>query len=515
MRMSIPKVVGLEQEYAITVKGAPDLSPYQASCALVNAYARQLGLRQPQMAILWDYAHETPYQDIRGPLFGKSARQEVASKEDNLAINAPLPNGARLYTDHAHPEYSTPECLTAREAVACDKAGERILCAALTALREAMPGLAVQLFKNNIDHQGHSFGCHENYLLAAAAHEKYFVRHPDRLLAFLVPFLVTRQIYAGAGRISAQAPASFQISQRADFMATIFGLETTHNRPLINTRAEHHADPQAFRRLHLILGDANMCEVAAFLKISTCQLVLLMLEDDFLRLDCRLQDPLAAMHQISRNFTHAVALADGRSLTPIELQERFWEQAAAYCQTLAPEAAAPWQEVLQTWQEVLQGLKQLRLARSGDLEDDPAGLRQRLDWVLKLWLLSRHRRQKNLAWDNPALRILDVHYHDINPQAGLFYHLQQQGQTQRLLTEAEIDHFVRFPPDTTRAYFRGQCLSRFPEEVFLVNWEVVGFNHGRVHRLVPLLNPLKGTKAHCADLFDRARSSQELVALLH
>ncbi|MGQ9921081.1 MAG: proteasome accessory factor PafA2 family protein, partial [Desulfobacca sp.] len=412
------------------------------------------------------------------------------------------------------PEYSTPECLTAREVVACDKAGERILLAALAALRETMPTLVVHLFKNNIDHQGHSFGCHENYLMAAAAHEDNFVRHPDRLLSSLVPFLVSRQIVAGAGKLSAHAPAPFQISQRADFMETIFGLETTHNRPLINTRAEHHADPQVYRRLHLILGDANMCEVAAFLKISTCQLVLMMLEDDFLRVDCRLQDPLAAMQQISRRWDAPVALADGRNATAVELQEMFWEQAAAYCQTLGPEAAAPWQEVLTTWYEALQGLKQLRLSVSGDLEDDPAGLRQRLDWVLKLWLLSRYRQEKNLAWDNPALRILDVQYHNIAPQSGLFYHLQQQGQTQRLCTDAEIDHYVQFPPDTTRAYFRGHCLARYPEEVFLVNWEVVGFDHGRIHRLVPLLNPLKGTRAQCAELFARAPNSQELLNLL-
>ncbi len=198
--MSIPKVIGIEQEYAIDVKGETDLSVFQASSMLVNAYARKAGLRGPGTQILWDYGHETPFRDIRGELFGKKTGQEITRDDDNLLINAILPNGARLYTDHAHPEYSTPECLSARDAVACDKAGEKILLEALLEAKEITPSTTITLYKNNVDHQGHSYGCHENYLMEAAAHEEYLVKSPEKAQRTLIPFLVTRQIFAGAGK---------------------------------------------------------------------------------------------------------------------------------------------------------------------------------------------------------------------------------------------------------------------------------------------------------------------------
>ena len=169
--MSIPKVIGIEQEYAIHIKGDPSLSPYEASCMLVNAYARSLGLREPGMRTLWDYAHETPYEDIRGRLHRKSPNQQVVHEEDNLRINAGLPNGARFYTDHAHPEYSTAECISARHALACDKAGEIVLRKAVAELRSLCPEIGILLYKNNSDYKGHSYGCHENYLMNAQAHE--------------------------------------------------------------------------------------------------------------------------------------------------------------------------------------------------------------------------------------------------------------------------------------------------------------------------------------------------------
>ena len=260
--MGIPKVIGIEQEYAIQIKGDPALSAFEVSCMLVNAYARSVGLREPGMRMLWDYAHETPYEDIRGRLFRKSVTRQVVSDEDNLRINAGLPNGARLYTDHAHPEYSTAECRSARQALACDKAGETVLRKAVAEVKALCPEVGVTLYKNNSDHQGHSYGCHENYLMDADAHEHRIAgdaRGTDRVL---IPFLVTRQVFAGAGKVGSEAAhsrnACYQVSQRADFMENLWGLETTYARPIINTRSEHHADAERFRRLHLILGDANM-----------------------------------------------------------------------------------------------------------------------------------------------------------------------------------------------------------------------------------------------------------------
>ena len=212
--MSIPKVVGIEEEYAIHMYGDHGFTPFQASCAMVNAYARKAGLRKPGTAVLWDYGHETPFNDIRGRLFGKNTGQESLSEEENIRINTILPNGARLYTDHAHPEYSTPECLSARDAVACDRAGELVLRQALAGMRELLGMSKVELFKNNIDYQGHSYGCHENYLMDAEAHQECFVRSPEKAVRTLVPFLVTRQLYAGTGRIGSERPGEAAVRRR-------------------------------------------------------------------------------------------------------------------------------------------------------------------------------------------------------------------------------------------------------------------------------------------------------------
>ncbi len=328
--MSVPKVVGIEEEYAIQMQGGHGLTPFQASCSLVNAYARKSGLRAPGTRIIWDYGHETPFNDFRGGLFGKNTGQEVISHEENIRINAILPNGARLYSDHAHPEYSTPECLSARDAVACDKAGELILCEALTAIRETIPTLKIGLFKNNIDHQGHSYGCHENYLMEAEAHDDCLTRNPGKALRSLVPFLVTRQLFTGAGRVGSEKGGKmgspYLISQRAHFIETVFGLETMYARPIINTRAEHHADPKRFRRLHLILGDANMSEFAGFLKIGCAQIALQMLEDDFSTEDFTLKDPVRSLRKVAE-FDFVLELADGRTVGALDIQRAFLDKA--------------------------------------------------------------------------------------------------------------------------------------------------------------------------------------------
>jgi proteasome accessory factor PafA2 len=516
--MSIPKVVGIEEEYALKVKGTDQLNPFQASCFLINSYARKKGLRESDVSILWDYGHETPFQDIRGGMFGKTTGQEIISETDNLRINTLLPNGARLYTDHAHPEYSTPECISAKDVVACDKAGELILLEALEAMRHELPSTEVSLFKNNIDHQGHSYGCHENYLIDAEAHEDHFIRDPEKAVRRLVPFLVTRHVIAGAGKVGGESDETrgtgYQISQRSDFLENVFGLETMYSRPIVNTRDEHHADPKRFRRLHLILGDANMCEFAAFLKIGTTQLVLQMMEDGFLDDRLALQDPLTAVKQISVDYRASVDLADGRRLNGIELQRAFLEQATEYVAkghgSDIPEADL----ILDYWAYALDGLDALKLSDQLKLEDDPLELTRRLDWVLKLWIMNRYNQGKDRPWDSPRLRILDLQYHNIIPQEGVFARMQAQGLTERILSDSDISWFINEPPSDTRAHFRGKCIEKFPKEVYLVNWEVVGFDHGDVHRMVPLLNPLKGTREQCRDMLERSTNSRELMAYL-
>jgi proteasome accessory factor A len=516
--MSIPKILGLEQEYAIKIDGEENLSAFDASCMLVNAYARRLGLRDPQVNILWDYAHETPCQDIRGDLFGKNAGQQIIGEKENKLINACLPNGARFYTDHAHPEYSTPECLSALNTVACDKAGEMILSKGLKLIGNVLPSTNITLYKNNTDHHGHSYGSHENYLMAADTHEAILITQPQKALKALIPFLVTRQIFAGSGKVGKKdynnSGSFYQISQRADYMENLFGLETMYARPLINTRREHHCDQKKFRRLHLILGDANMCEFAGFLKMGSTQIILQMIEDDFIKRDLTLADPIYAVKQISNKFDCAVELADGRKLTAAQIQMELFEYAQKFKQANRNECVPDIDFILKCWSLALDGLARLKLTDDLVIEDDPLQLSRRLDWILKLWIINRYRQAQNCDWDHPLLNVLDFQYHNIDKKEGIFYRTQAQNFTERILTDDEIEGFVHFAPDNTRAWFRGKCIEKFFKEIYLVNWEVVGFDQGDIYRMVPLLNPLKGTRGHYQEIFDRSENARELIALL-
>lgn len=516
--MSIPKVVGIEQEYAINVKGIDGMSPFQASCFLVNSYARKTGVRDPGVRMLWDYGHETPYRDIRGELFGKKAGQEIVGEEENLKINAALPNGARFYTDHAHPEYSTPECLSAQDVIACDKAGEIILREAVEAGRKVLPSLEFTILKNNVDYQGHSYGCHENYLIDADVHEELFVRNPQKALQGIVPFLVTRQIFAGAGKVGGESPETrdvrFQISQRADFMEAIFGLETMYARPIVNTRQEHHADAARYRRLHLILGDANMSEFAAVLKVGATQMVLQMMEDGFWDEDLALGDPVKSVKLVSAEFDRPLELTDGRRLSPMAIQRKFLERAQQY---RGQERGAPVPDadlILSMWEDALDGLEGLKLSADLTIEEDPAHLSMKLDWTAKLWLMGRYRQGKARGWNIADVRVLDLQYHNISSKDGIFGKLYDQGLTERILSEDRIRRFVNEAPEDTRAYFRGKCIEKFPQEIFTVNWEVVGFDHGEVRRVVPLLDPLRGTKAEFEEKIERSQHSRELMAMI-
>jgi Pup amidohydrolase len=514
--MGIPKVIGIEQEYAIQLKGDPGLTAFEASCMLINAYARSVGLREPGMQILWDYAHETPYEDIRGRLFRKSSTQQVVADEDNLRINAGLPNGARLYTDHAHPEYSTAESRSARQALACDKAGEIVLRKAVAQLRALCPEIGVTLYKNNSDLKGHSYGCHENYLMDARAHDGCIARNSDTAVRVLIPFLATRQVFAGAGKVGSEASHSsqtvYQVTQRADFIENLFGLETMYARPIVNTRAEHHADARRFRRLHVILGDANMCEVASFLKLGSTQIVLQMMEDGFIGDDWSLKDPVQAIRRMSVNYQTPVEMSDGRQLTAVQIQRLFLEKAEDFKGSAGAAVIPDYEKILSVWSNVLHGLDGLRLSSDFDIEDDPGDLVRKLDWVLKLWLVNRYRQARDNAWDHPLLPVLDLQYHRVDSLEGLFYKLQRDEMSDRICDDEEINRYVEQAPDDTRAYFRSRCIQQYAKEMFLLNWEVVGFDHGEIHRMVPLLNPLKGTREQFEELFAYAGDSRALIS---
>ena len=299
--MAIPKVFGIETEYGITAAGSPDFNPVLASSILISTYAGSL------RRIRWDYEQESPLRDARG--FEPVPAREGTDEDLGLA-NVILPNGSRYYVDHAHPEYSTPECITPRDLVVHDKAGERILERSLAEVARELPtGPKLSIYKNNSDGKGNSYGTHENYLVDRATPFGDIVRD-------LTPFFVSRQVFTGAGKVGVEAweepgQTNYQLTQRADFFETEVGLETTLKRPIINTRDEPHADPEKYRRLHVIVGDANMCEVATFLKIGTTAIVLKMIEDRFLP-DLSIKNPVAALHAVSRDITCTVTVAHER-----------------------------------------------------------------------------------------------------------------------------------------------------------------------------------------------------------
>src|SRR3972149_10538204 len=317
--MGIPKVIGTETEYGIAAVGSPEFNPVLSSSLLISTYAGAL------RKIRWDYEQESPLRDARG---FEPVQVREPSEEDLGLANVILPNGARYYVDHAHPEYSTPECSSARELVIHDKAGERVLERSLDELHRILPpGERLAIYKNNSDGKGNSYGTHENYLM-------------DRLTPFgqivrdLTPFLVSRQVFTGAGKLGAEAPWDergrifYQLTQRADFFEAEVGLETTLKRPIVNTRDEPHADPDKYRRLHVIIGDANLCEVATFLKVGTTALVIKMIEDEYLP-DLTLANPVASLHEVSRDLTCSaqVRLVDGRRLSAVQIQWEYLERA--------------------------------------------------------------------------------------------------------------------------------------------------------------------------------------------
>ena len=480
--MSIPKVMGIETEYGITVPNAADFNPVLASSLLINSYAAQ-ALRR----VRWDYEEESPLRDARG--FEPVREAPVPTEEDLGLANVILTNGARYYVDHAHPEFSTPECTNPRQLVVYDKAGERILESSIERASSMMTGSGrVIVYKNNTDGKGASYGTHENYLVDRAVP---FVR----IAKDIMPFFVSRQVFTGAGLLSAGErgrDVPFQVSQRADFFEAEVGLETTLKRPIVNTRDEPHADPEKYRRLHVIVGDANMSEVATFLKTGTTAIVLRMIEDDAILEDFSLENPVQSLRAISHDpsCTLTVRLKDGRSVRAVDIQWGYFEMAEKY---FARHDVDPWsRDVMSRWESVLEAV-----------ESDPMTLDRQVDWVAKLSLLSSYREKHALDWNDPKLHMLDLQYHDVRRDKGLAYLLERQGRLERLVTDAEIDRAVDIPPLDTRAYFRGRCLAQFAKQIAAASWDSVIFDVGGDSlQRVPMPEPLRGTEAHVKDLLD-------------
>jgi proteasome accessory factor A len=501
--MSVRRVMGMETEYGIAVPGQPGANAMVTSSQVVNAYQAATAARARRAR--WDFEEENPLRDARGfDLTREAADSSQLTDEDLGLANVILTNGARLYVDHAHPEYSAPECTDPLAALIWDKAGELVMAEAAARAAEMPGGAAIQLYKNNTDNKGASYGCHENYLMRRATPFADIVRH-------LTPFFVSRQVVCGAGRVGIGADGrgeGFQISQRADFFEVEVGLETTLKRPIINTRDEPHADPEKYRRLHVIIGDANMSEVSSYLKLGSTALVLAMIEDKFLDGDLAIEAPIAELRAIShdRDCKHLVVLRDGRRMTAVQLQMEYLERARKYVEdrfgTGADEMTI---DVLDRWEAVLN-----RLA------EDPMTLSRELDWVAKLELLEGYRRRDGIGWGHPRLQLVDLQYSDIRPDRGLYNRLAARGRMVRLANDDLVARAVYEPPEDTRAYFRGRCLQKYADAVAAASWDSVIFDiPGRESlQRVPTLEPLRGTKAHVGGLLDRCDSAADLVKAL-
>jgi proteasome accessory factor A len=370
-----------------------------------------------------------------------------------------------------------------------------------------VPGAApIHLYKNNTDGKGASYGTHENYLMARATSFAEIVRH-------LTPFFVSRQVVTGAGRVGLGQDGrgeGFQLSQRSDFFEVEVGLETTLKRPIINTRDEPHADPEKYRRLHVIIGDANLSEISTYLKVGTTCLVLSMIEDRWLTdngVDLQVDAPVTSLRAVSHDpsLTHLLSLRDGRRLTAVQLQLEYLEQARKYVEDrLGADVDEQTSDVLTRWESVLDRLS-----------SDPMSLSAELDWVAKLSLLEGYREREGLGWDAAKLHLVDLQYSDVRQDKGLYNRLVARGSMKTLVSEAEVSAAVTGPPEDTRAYFRGRCLQKFPSEVAAASWDSVIFDVGRESlQRVPTLEPLRGTKAHVGDLLDSCNSALELVDAL-
>ena len=395
--------------------------------------------------------------------------------------NVFLANGARLYLDvGSHPEYATPECDSVRQLVVHDKAGERILEQLLTSAEQRLGDEGVHgdvyLFKNNTDSAGNSYGCHENY---CTSRRDDFSSYTE----VLIPFLVSRQIYAGAGKVLQTARgARYCVSQRAEHIWEGVSSATTRSRPIINTRDEPHADAERYRRLHVIVGDSNMSEYTTFLKVGACSLMLRMLEEPQVVLrDMTLENPIRAIREISHDMTctRRVRLANGREVSALDIQSEYLNRALRFAEhhDLTDEE----QLALDMWEYTL-----------SHLEDDPLKLDRELDWVIKYKLIEAYRERHDLALSDARVALVDLQYHDVNRERGVFYRMQRKGMVDRIVTDEEISHAVEHPPQTTRARLRGEFIKRAKERKrdYTVDWVHLKLND-QAQRTVLCKDPFK------------------------
>ncbi|WP_430295195.1 depupylase/deamidase Dop [Sinomonas sp. B1-1] len=527
------RVMGSETEFGIHAPSTPAANATYLSSQVIAAYARLT--RQANAAdsgTRWDYTDETPLRDARGftvpraeatpdqltdaepiltaeavALAHGPAEIELDGDQEPALMNLVLGNGARLYVDHAHPEYSSPEVTNPRDALVWDLAGDAVALAAVRALAsggERVP--PVNLYKNNTDGKGASYGSHENYLVPRS------VPFAD-LVAGLTPFFVSRQLVCGTGRVGLGQDGTgrgYQVSQRADYFEAEVGLETTMRRPIINTRDEPHAVADKYRRLHVIVGDANVSHVANYLKFGTTALVLSLIEAGRApKID--MHEPVDAMHRLSHDtsLTETVRLIDGRRLTGLELQWAYFEAAAklAADEGVASEEGGDGHtaEVLRHWERALTDL--------GGNQDAAA---RYVEWLAKLRVLEGYRNRDGLEWGDARLGLVDIQWSDVRPERGIALRLAARGSLETMTDAAAVAAAVVEPPVDTRAWFRGTSIKRFPRSVVSASWDSVVFAPPGSYRLqrVPTREPLRGTKALTHRLFDEHESIEDFLAAL-
>jgi len=498
--MAIPKICGIETEYAIIHRGISEQNPVHASSILVNAYGQRYKIAEDTGVaprVNWDFQDETPGNDVRGIAPMGSMPPIV---ETHL-VNAVLTNGSRFYVDHAHPELSTPECSNALEVTQYDKSGEIILQKAMEYVNETLPeDEEIIVYKDNSDGKGNSYGCHENYLMDRSTPFGDIICHATA-------HFVSRQIFTGSGKIGCEIPGndpnsiSFQITQRADFFEEEVGLETTLKRPIINTRDEPHADASKYRRLHVICGDANMSETATFLKVGSTAIVLAMIEDNYFKRKYRFHNPVASMRQVSHDLSlqSPIRLKDDSMITALELQWEIFCSAKQYVENGGDESTGGKvaHKIIDTWEHVLNGL-----------EENPNSLHKEIDWISKKILLERYSERRKVSFFDPKVRSLAVQYHDIRREKNITSKLGLKN----IITSEEAEYGVINPPTSTRAYFRGLCLMKWPESVVSANWDSIVFKLDDDQlRRIPLLEPTAGTAEKVEHILKRCDTPAELI----
>ncbi|MCK7637054.1 depupylase/deamidase Dop [Corynebacterium pygosceleis] len=499
----MPRFIGSETEYGIATPADPTASPIITSTHAVLAYAVATGasLRRTR----WNFGEESPLRDARGFDLRRFRTAPVIDPNTVGVANVITSSGARFYVDHAHPEYSAPETTDAMQAVIYDAAGDLVMNRAVDAVHQYTdrgesviegqpPCPALKVYKNNVDGKGASYGSHENYRWSRSTDF-------DVLTRAIIPFFVTRQVLIGAGRVGlgerGESPG-FQISQRADYIEQPVSLETTLNRGIVNTRDEPHADADRWGRLHVIIGDANMSQTSNLLKFGLTSLVLDAIEAGEEFSDLGLADPVAAVKQVSRDLDcrSSLRLADGRELRATAILREYLSRCSAVSDTD--------ELVLRTAEELLD-----------DLDVDPLRTADRLDWTAK-WSLIRRFTDRGLDIGHPKIALVDLQYADIDPDRGLHHALVRRGSMRTFVDPTVIDTAALTPPTDTRAFFRGEIMRRWPDQVLAASWDTVVVSGDRVtghHRLrMPELDCL--TRERCGDLFDRASDAAELLRLV-